>query len=103
MAGTTSRVRRVQYSRSVCRGKGTRLPFSVDGVLCYCMRVEKSLRQTKRPISAEGGESLVREYVPSWIALWVLINDRLILRTGQRAEIRFEDMLTRLAGNTVCG
>jgi len=48
--------------------------ISVEGALYYCMWVEKSLRQTRQVISAEGGGYLVRAPVPTRIALWFLVN-----------------------------
>ena len=48
--------------------------ISVEGVLQYCMWVEKSLKQRRQVISVERGEYLVREYVPTRVALWFLIN-----------------------------
>ncbi len=48
--------------------------ISVEGVLYYCMWVEKSVKQRRRVVSAEREGYLVREYVPTRVALWFLIN-----------------------------
>jgi hypothetical protein len=53
------------------------ITISVEGVLYYCMWVEKSVRQRRQIISAEPGGYLVREYMPTRVALWFLINGRL--------------------------
>jgi len=63
--------------------------ISVDGVLYYCMWVEKSL---KRRMSPEHGEYLVQEYVPTRVALWFLINGLLgDLRRSENWAIVFSD------------
>jgi hypothetical protein len=54
--------------------KGYAVTISVGGALYYCMWVEKSLRQTRRVISAGRGGYLVRAHVPTRVALWFLIN-----------------------------
>jgi hypothetical protein len=48
--------------------------ISVEGVLYYCLWVERSLKHKREVISAEPGGYLVREYVPTRVALWFLIN-----------------------------
>jgi len=53
------------------------LTISVGGVLHYCMWVEKSMGQRRKVISNEPGGYLVREYVPTRVALWFLIHGRL--------------------------
>jgi hypothetical protein len=50
------------------------ITISVEGALYYCMWVEKSLTQRRKIISAEPGGYLVREYVPTRVAMWFLIN-----------------------------
>jgi len=50
------------------------LTISVEGALYYCMWVEKSLRHTSEILRAESKEYLVRQYVPTRVALWFLIN-----------------------------
>jgi hypothetical protein len=64
----------------------------VEGVLYYCMWVEKSLKESRPVISAEPGGYLVREYVPTRVALWFLINGRLgDLRRPENWAIVFSD------------
>jgi hypothetical protein len=66
--------------------------ISVEGVVVYCMWVEKSVRQTRRVISAERVESLVPEYLPTRVAMWFLINRRLgDLRRPENWAIVFSD------------
>jgi len=51
--------------------------ISVEGMLHYCMWVERSSKERRQVISAEPGGYLVQEYVPTRVAMWFLINGRL--------------------------
>lgn len=72
--------------------KGYTVTISVNGVHYYCLWVDNSLKQKRRVLSAEPGRFLVREYVPTRVTLWFLINGLLDdLRRPENWAIVFSD------------
>jgi len=72
--------------------KGYTLTISARGVLYYCARVGKSLRQSRRVVSVQPGIYLVEQYLPTRVTLWFLINGLLgDLRRPENWGIAFSD------------
>jgi len=66
--------------------------ISVQGAMNYCMWVEGSTRYRWQHVVSEHGTDLVRQYVPTRVALWFLVKGRLgDLRSPENWAIVFSD------------